>query len=399
MFRRPDTGDSPMRLIAIGFALLATIASSYAANKVTTPANNNAAIFFPLGFEEQQSERQLVDYFSEQLKLESYKITEYFDESGPEDDDPHQATATNFLQLGRYGIVIVDTHGEKDDLMVEVYKTEKARDKAWKDTYGFPNHPKDPWQKGDLFQCEGDSTTHGADLVRYYAICITAEAIKTHITKGPTILAVAACLAFGLRDDFTAVREYFGYDQEQCASRMKEDSELLWGRMSGVKDDGTHRQAGEAYGAGSFNPGFKYQHKAGEPETVLAPGVIKTEPTMEQNVKVGSTLNSLVTFDALMDTGKDASTVITISGLVKTEKACGSITNTRWKSGNELSFTFQANAIGNAGLEVVALQALADPKYGYANKLDGNQDPPRKLNRVAPNGDNYRWLVSCVGGE
>jgi len=385
--------------VVASFAIAASMpVTAHAANKTTTPANEKAAIFFPLGYANGNSadEKELIKYFTEQLTLESYIVTPFVDETGADDDDPQRATATNFLQLGDFAVVLVATHGQEDNLMVEVYSSEGARDKKWKDVYGFPDAPTKPWQKGDLIQCDGGvDITHKPDPIRIYGICITAQGIKNNITKGPTVLELASCLAFGLKDDFGAVREFFGYDAKECPSTtIKPDSMLLWGRMSGTKDKGEHRPADAAYQAGQFSDHFKFQHKKGEARTVLAPGVVKTEPVPDENVAVGSTAAGVITFDATMDMTKDASKVITAAGLAGTE-SCGSVSDAKWTSATELSFKFKANAAGYAFLQIEPSEALADPKSGYANKLDGNQKPPQKVNRVAPNGDAFKWIVVC----
>ncbi|MBU2634826.1 MAG: lamin tail domain-containing protein [Nanoarchaeota archaeon] len=138
----------------------------------------------------------------------------------------NNCTLTKFEQLiesNDYGIVYVHSHGCPSGFAVEAYPDNTAGEKAWQDAC---NYYETRYRKGIDFW---------ADRQDGYYIAVTKSFIQANAAFPDSIIFVAACSSWGLKDTFIAVgaRNYFGYDGVTNYIQDTTDIEKIFYNMGG----------------------------------------------------------------------------------------------------------------------------------------------------------------------
>lgn len=341
-------------------------------DKAETPGSKSAVIFnlTPNGVDK-------TNQFVPWLQMQNYTITQYVDTPG--DDDPHSATAANFLNTSEVGVLFIDTHGGDGFFRVEQYVTEKTRDDALQAYI----------TAGTFTAAELIATGNGPD----YNISITSLGIQHKWKDNNTIVFNGACQSYSEVNDFNA-RDYYGYDVCVDSDVVKDDVNKVFGRMHGDTLNGTARSAKRAYDAG-HSANLKYLHKATVPlQTVLSPAVENNSPANNSSFVVPTTIDAFVEFDTKMDT-----TVAPASVVTALDNNCGAvITDAQWQAPYKLKFKLTLNTPGSTSIDTEWVNAKAERTF--KNNLDGNTGSLAPLrDHVGPNTDNFRWSVNCVAPQ
>lgn len=355
-----------------------------------TPGSNEAVIFSPFG-PLSMDDKASMDFVKAKAQDHNYMVTEFLDPTEAGDDNPGGATALNFLSLNGSGLVYVVSHGDTDDpttpavvepnlLLVETYATAIARNTKLAGYTGPPLPP--PFGAGDLVACD-QFQDHAQRQI--FGICITEQGITNHFTDNNSIVHIAACFSFNLREEFNA-REYFGYAAVSTCPQIRSDTEALWGRMHGATDNGTRRAASRAFAGGGFTPIFRYLHRADVAlQTVLSPAISEHSPT---KLPVSIQVAGSVRFDTVMKQ------VLPQNAITIVNDTCNAtIKNPQWADNFTLTFQIQATQHGQLTLKVPAAAAVSAPLIAE-KQLDGNQNPAN-TDHVGPNKDDFLWEVTC----
>jgi hypothetical protein len=323
-----------------------------------------------------------------------HNITEFYDATGGTNDHPDKATAENFLKLSGRGVVVIFTHASPGSMLVEAYATEGVRDHNLETYLKGSDVPKKPplFRADELVKCSFSVVGFGGSTSPAVGICLTTVGIQRHFKDRNTIVYFVGCSSFSLVDAFNA-REYFGYEGvlNVCpvTGPLARDAEILWGRMHGKVDDGKHRAARVAFGAGGYSQQFRYKHKSDKIDTVLSPAVREIKPDKNESFTVPTTVKGLVSFDAKMDTSIPPGKVIN----VRDQGCLPRIRNPRWASDFTLEFDLDLRLQGKARLVVEAGKALGR-RQGKEQQLDGNNFGAGP-DHIGPNGDNFEWEINC----
>ena len=354
-----------------------------------TPGSLEAYVFSLHG-----SPLDTVGVFIDRVSEHGYSVTSFIDAPGA-DDDPQDATVTNFLATSRAGILYILTNssssfgplfgtgcGDTPCFMVERYG-DVVPSVAMRDT-ALTNYLNSPtFNTDDLVPC-GDLNDLGI------GICITEQGIRNHWEDNDTIVFFLSCESIHLANAFEA-REFFGYRDEgiaPCAYRLSEDTSALFGLMHGDTNNGETRAASLAFNnvdpGNWWNDPLEHVHKVGTLDTVLSPAV-RYNSLDGIEVSVPDTIPSQIAFDARMDTTVDPAEVLEATG-------CDiAIINPQWTSEFTLDFTISISSEGGASIRVLPDKAIAENNL---NNLDGNTDP-RNTDHVGPNDDPFQTGFVC----
>lgn len=310
--------------------------------------------------------------FEQTLTEQGYVVIRYKD--GVFDDNPESATLTNFVNMGHSGVLgSLYNHGNTIDIAVEVYKTEAARNTA------YNAYVAAGWSDGvEIMRSNWESPPY-----YFYTIDLRdtgfTNRIKPETDIWLTIVYLGgSCNSWGLVDNVGG-RVRFACDGKPSnwAGNLKEL--LDW--MSGIKGNGNHRPAGEAYSNGTYESVFKMD---GDGKTTLCPVVLSHEPTGA----VGpGTVTGKVSFDTESWDLRPATDIIEVS-------ANATLNSASW-SRPRTEITFEIGGL-NVG-ETITVIVDEDDLLSYNNvtHLDGNQTAVN-TDGTRPNQDDFIWTFTSA---
>jgi hypothetical protein len=279
------------------------------------------------------------------------------------------------ISSGEFAVVHVNSHGSDKGFAVEVYEHTARGDKACDRAFErYVN--KKGYMRSEIYQ---SSSIDG------YHISLTATALSKWFKDAKSIVVLTSCHGASLNAAWGA-REVLGYNNDITKVRSDADCKVFYERLIGVQGRGTgntRREVGDA--CQGINAALIH---AGTGNTVLAPIVIDFEPSAR--LLCGQAVDGHVQFDSTMDTSADPADVVTATGCDIT------LDQIKWSGDDVITFVARANECpDDATFTVHAASALS------ANnniELDGNADPAN-TDGVAPNEDDFTWMVACVRDE
>jgi hypothetical protein len=398
-----------LRLVVIATVLVLTLANCSQNTAPTmnlgpglTPGSRVASFFSPFVYPGEYAEQgwnALVQIAREQ----HYGVTGYVDTTGGNDDSPSGATALNFRRmLGDSGIIYFVTHGAQgahmDSVLVEIYRTQRARDSALS---RYTSGPHPVFSSGELETCDFSPGKYGG-----LGICMTSAGVQHYFTSKNAVVFAGACGSMIAKKAWSPAQLFFGYVVTTCPTNVNTDFTKILRRMDG-KDyspqlNGQDRKGEGAFAAAGFTPQLRCaQH--GEPcrttsayTTVLSPAPTQCDFTVNPpNCRKGRTIvfspkqqgsghcpcigQTQIVFDTVMSTTAQPASA----------GGCAKIVGQHWlplgQSGAgsaqlnlDLESDGQPNSTGT--LLVYAVQALAGAPPGsgphFGNQLDGTAVGP-----------------------
>lgn len=354
----------------VGGALAAP--DSPAANE--TPNQTNFVIMNTMVFDIDRGGDQILKKLA---RHQNYSLTVHENVTA-DDGNPEGATFANFAASSGAAILLMNSHGGQDDLVIEAYgrRLEDRIDRL----LAYIDLLSAGYKSNELLLMT---------INRYYVIAITGQGIQNHWNDNKSIVFMGACDSLGLQGDF-APREYFGYSDTCTGNDVDGDATLLFNRMDGRRDnvasDGVLRPATAAFNAGGYSTKFSHVSRSGATDTTISPGVVHHSPEGVFLVPV------LVPGQSVgLDTEVDVS--IPPADVVKIFGCQGRLLNQTWVGDDAIMYDVELNVPGRATMTVRNNKAISD---NNKRQLDGNTNPGG-INRTGPNRDDFRWdRIYCI---
>jgi hypothetical protein len=230
-------------------------------------------------------------------------------------------------------------------------------------------------------------STDGQDASLRAVLMLTAKGVA-HVFAGKKLSIIGGITCHSLVfSPFTNADNYFGYKLPVYPAQSQSDFERLFNLLTG-HGGVPKRDTQTAYDSGGYSSDFQL---SGTQKIVLSPAVQSVTPPDGTLLRSGRATPGEVDFDAKMGASH-------ADGIVKVSGCGATIDSAKWDT-TDSKLTFQLRIPsnpppGNATLTIGNTDARASPD-GFANELDGNQDPAGASSGLEPNRDNYMWTVSC----
>jgi hypothetical protein len=361
------------------------------------PGSQEAVIYANFNYtSEEPGESQHLAKLKSILESENYHVTVYQSGYVHQADNtfvyqPETATLGNFVSAASAGVLIISSHGARDDdhnyyVEVEDYGNKTQGEEA------LAAYEADPRYHGLLEGTDNGGVFGGSD---HYYILLNAKGIAEFFKTGSNrafsqLIFAGTCWSWLGASTFGAAN-YFGYTRQTTAVANWHDWDLLFGRLSGHIGEGRYRNTLSAWSQGGytthgvFREALRFRSTLSPGEgLVLSPAVSEFTYPDGSDQGPGSRAGPFVIhFDARMNSFVDLTEILHLSH--------AKIEGAKWLSPNELSFSLKkATGCSSPCLVkgwLVGKTTVAESLFG--NWLDGNTYPLAGPSGVAPNGDNF----------